>query len=630
MHKKILSVKIEILGISFLVLFALFFKPVTMEAIQLRSTQPNLTPVPKNVKFDFERWPYPLYDEVIARFYELTRKYPKLARMHNIGKSGEGRDLWVIEITNSETGPGDSKPAMWGDAGMHAGEVTGRPVMQYFVERLLASYGKDPVIKNLVNTRTFYVMPVMDADGGELVLTRHPAWPGYDPSQSRGKDLDGNGYITQMRVKDPDGKYYKSPIDPRVMLRVRDREGGSWNYIPTTYEEDNYYWYSGIPNMGWRHKGEEPKEFDDPLAPRDQRYSIYTEGQNFKELEPIVLRERANFNRNWSYDWRPNERGSGPYPFSLPEIRAVAEFMTRTHRNIFFHYNIHSGGAARNYIVRPPMNKLVTDMDYEDNNFYRRTASIYSAISGGCITNTNYDNPNLMTGMYGDTMHGFATDWAYEHCGIHILTPEIMAKQKDYNGDGFVTSYEILRWNDEEMDGRFFKDWTPYDHPVLGGVEIGGNRGMPPAYGEQLETVCRIHYDYLIHIAGLSPLLRIKDLKSERKHDGKYRVVATLKNEGFLSTYITRNALKIRRDYPIVSKIKVVGGTVTDGERASKIVGHILGPLAYIARWGQGADESTKIVEWMVKPTGSGPLSVTVEAWAHKAGRDKQTITIKK
>jgi len=60
--------------------------------------------------------------------------------------------------------------------------------------------------------------------------------------------------------------------------------------------------------------------------------------------------------------------------------------------------------------------------------------------------------------------------------------------------DGFVTPYEILRWNDEEMDG-------------------------------------------------------------------------------------------IRRDYPIVSKIKVSGGTVSDGERASKIVGHILGHIAYIARW---------------------------------------------
>ena len=78
MYKKILSVKIEILGLSFLILFVLLLKPVTMEAIQLRSTQPNLTPVPKNVKFDFERWPYPLYDEVIARFHELTRKYPKL------------------------------------------------------------------------------------------------------------------------------------------------------------------------------------------------------------------------------------------------------------------------------------------------------------------------------------------------------------------------------------------------------------------------------------------------------------------------------------------------------------------------------------------------------------------------
>jgi hypothetical protein len=279
-------------------------------------------------------------------------------------------------------------------------------------------------------------------------------------------------------------------------------------------------------------------------------------------------------------------------------------------------------------MVRPPMNKPYTEMLQEDNDFYRRIGFIYGAISGGNIIHNNYDNPGLMTGTYGDTWHGFVNDWAYEHTGIHAITPELEARQKDYNGDGYVTWYEILRWNDEDMDGKFYKDWTPYDHPVLGQVEIGGDKGMPPGYGEQLETVLRIQYDWLMHVAGLSPLLRIKALESERLSNRRYRITATLQNEGFLSTYVARNALKIRRDYPVVATLSVTGGSLEQGHRATKNAGHILGPIAYVARWGKGADESTSTVEWIVSPEGRGPMIVSVEAWAHKAGRDESSITI--
>ena len=594
---------------------------------QMLSPKPQLTPVPDGVEFDYERWPYPLYDEIVERVKLLAERYPNLAEMHNIGKSRAGRDLWVIEITNKETGPGNDKPALWVDGNMHMAELTTRRIPHYFIERLLASYGKDPLTTNLIDTRTFYIMPILDVEGGDRMMTKHPAWPGHKPDQHDGRDLDGDGYITQMRVKDPEGQFYVSPIDARLMLQIRNRSGDRWNYISKSYEED-YYWRTAAPNTGWTPRTDKSETFGDPGVPRDQRYSIYTEGQSLEEPEVNVLREVGNFNRNWSSDWRASERGAGAYPFSVPEIRAVAEFTTQTHRNIFFYYNAHSGGAPRNYIVRPPMNKPYTDMLQEDNDFYRRIGFIYGAISGGNIIHNNYDNPGLMTGVYGDTWHGFVTDWAYEHAGIHVVTPELEARQKDYNGDGYVTWYEILRWNDEEMDGKFYKDWTPYDHPVLGQVEIGGEKGMPPGYGEQLETVLRIQYDWLMHVAGLSPLLRIKALQSERLSNRRYRITATLQNEGFLSTYVARNALKIRRDYPIVTTLSVTGGSLEQGDRASKNAGHILGTLAYVARWGKGADESTTTVEWIISPDGREPMTVSVEAWAYKAGRDVKSITI--
>jgi hypothetical protein len=113
-----------------------------------------------------------------------------------------------------------------------------------------------------------------------------------------------------------------------------------------------------------------------------------------------------------------------------------------------------------------------------------------------------------------------------------------------------------LRWYDEEKEGKYFVLWKPYNHPEFGKVEIGGSRCIPPA----IDGTCKMHsewqYYLLLHIADLSPLLRIKDLTLQPISGGKYSVMAAIQNQGFLATYGTRNALKIRRDYPVLAGIK--------------------------------------------------------------------------
>ena len=445
----------------------LLFAALLLVALPAQAGQ--FASIPEDVDFDFERWPYPLHQEVTDRLHELAEIYPNLARSHVIGKSRQGRDLVVLEITNFETGPGEEKPALWFDGNIHAVEVTGRQMMWYFAEAALASYGKDPVATRMLDTRTFYVMPIFDADGGETALTRHPSWPEHKPEEHNGKDLDGDGYITQMRVRDPEGNYYPSWIDERLMLQTRTRDGGRWNFVPTTLED--------------------PADFE-KLASPESRYRVYREGQDLTR-EVTDEREEPNFNRNWSAEWQRHEPGAGPYPFSLPEVRAVAEF-TVTHPNIFFTYTIHSGGGARNYIVRPPMSHPFEYMPPEDNDFYTRLGAVWSWLSKGGVMNNNWYAQEVKAGRYGETMHGFSNDWAYMHVGIHSLLPEISGAGRDYDQDGYTTQYEILRWVDEEKDGVYFAPWTPYQHPELGEVEIGGYRGLPQGIDDRLRFECEI------------------------------------------------------------------------------------------------------------------------------------------
>jgi len=237
---------------------------------------------------------------------------------------------------------------------------------------------------------------------------------------------------------------------------------------------------------------------------------------------------------------------------------------------------------------------------------------------------------------YTATMAGFAGDWAYSHQGLFSLTPEVSGIARDYNGDGYLTDTEIEKWYEEEIGGIWTVPWESFDHPELGRIEIGGSIEFPQSYGDKLIEDSNAQYKLLLYTAGLSPVLIIRDLTSEPTSGGKYRVTAVIQNDGWLSTYITRQALAINKDYPVIANISIDGGKIVEGA-PSENIGHIPGKYAYIGEWsgstGWGrqdyeADKSTKTIEWIIQPTGSGPFNVTVEAWAYKAGQANKTITI--
>ena len=547
---------------------------------------------------DFGRWPYPLHAEVNEELRQLARRYPQLARVHHIGNTRRGRELLVLEIANRQTGPPESKPAVWMDGNIHAGEITGRPYLRYFANRLLSSYGSDAQATRLVDRNTFYVMPVFDADGGEVILTRHPSWPGHDADEQPGDDLDGDGFITALRKADPN-----LPGGYRYYSEARDLQEDAF---ATSVFAAEWMAYSEIPFLRRRTRDRLTGE-----------------------------REGADFNRNWSAEWDPLQPGAGPYPFSLPEVKAVAEFIA-THQNIYFAYSIHSGGGGRSYMVRPPMNQPYEWMPPEDNDFYVRAGGVWADLSDGGITENNYYSFLFTTGVldeeggqvgYGKgTFVGFMDDWVYMQQGIHSLTPEVNGAAPDYNGDKWIRSDERIRWAKET--GRFFKEWESFEHPVLGTVEIGGPRAIPPALDATMRHHCEIQYEYLLYFAELAPDLRVGDVTAETLDDGNVRVRATIENHGWLSTYVTRQAIRINRDLPALAELNVTGGAVIDG-LATRQVGHVRGKLAYIGNYDDSAiqGDSQQRVEWLVKPE-SSPMQITVDAWAPRAGRDQKTISV--
>ena len=83
--------------------------------------------------------------------------------------------MWLVTLTNQETGPALEKPAYWIDGNTHAGEVTGSTVVLYTIWSYLSQYGRDAKITRVLDRHAIYLLPRISVDGAEKYLTT-PYW----------------------------------------------------------------------------------------------------------------------------------------------------------------------------------------------------------------------------------------------------------------------------------------------------------------------------------------------------------------------------------------------------------------------------------------------------------------------
>src|SRR5499425_2803676 len=123
-----------------------------------------------NVRFDrFYR-----YEELSDLLAAFAAEFPQLVSLESIGRSHEGRDIWVVTVTNRGTGPAHEKPAFWVDGNIHPTEVAASAACLYFLNELTRGYGKDADITRALDSRAFYVCPRINPDGAEWALADRP------------------------------------------------------------------------------------------------------------------------------------------------------------------------------------------------------------------------------------------------------------------------------------------------------------------------------------------------------------------------------------------------------------------------------------------------------------------------
>ncbi|MCU0967615.1 MAG: M14 family metallopeptidase [Rubrivivax sp.] len=559
--------------------------------------------------------PVPRFD-VFYRHAELTRllqdyaaALPGLVELRSIGRSHEGRDIWLVVVTDLATGADTDKPGFWVDGNIHAAELTASTACLYWLHHLAAGWPDDPQVRQLLTTRVVYLCPRLNPDGAELALADRPRhirsstrpYP-FDEEPVEGlvrEDVDGDGRLLTMRVPDPHGPYKKHPDEPRLMVPREPGEFGGEYYrlIP----EGHLVNYDGL----------------------------------MVTLNPD--KEGLDLNRNFPAYWRQEfeQAGAGPYPASEPETRAMVDFLAG-HPNIGAAVSFHTHSGV---ILRPMGTQSDDDMTPEDLWIYRRLSDLGARLTGypavSAFHEFKYHPKEIITGTQ---------DWVYEHLGALFWTVEIWAPNKEAGITGYQwiewyrdhpveDDLKLLKWSDEQCGGQAHVDWKPFRHPQLGMIEIGGWDKMnywrnPPPHLREREAA---RFPGWLMQLGLA-LPRLEVLRTEVRALGEdtWRVRFAVANAGYLPSYVSKRALERKTARGTVFRIVLPDGVTLVSGREREVGAHLEGhapktsQLAFLPPREITADRA--VAEWIVR--GPRGAAIALAATADRAGSVHTQVTL--
>ncbi len=481
------------------------------------------------------------YAELTDLLHAFAREHPQFVAVESIGRSHEGRDIWVATLTNTKTGPAADKPAFWVDGNIHATEVAGSAAVLHFLHTLVTQYGRDAEVTRALDTRAFYLCPRINPDGAEWALADKPKlirsstrpYP-HGEEELEGltvEDIDGDGRILQMRIVDPNGVWKKHPDEPRLMVRR------------------------------------------DPIETGDTYYRVLPEG-SFEQYDGFTLRVKKavhglDLNRNFPASWRQEfeQMGAGPYPASEPEVRAIVDFITR-------HPNITGGTAFHTWsgvLLRPFENQADEEMHAEDLWVYQAVGKKGTELTGYPAVSVYHEFRYHPKSVIGGTF-----DWIYEHLGLFSWVVEIWSPMREAGLAGYKfidwfrdhpadDDLKMLRWSDTALEGLGHIPWQPFAHPQLGNVEIGGwNRlhafsNPPPKF---LERELERFPKWLVWQALISPKLELVHAGAADAGGGNYTITLVVQNSGWLPSYVSKRALDRKVVRGVIAEIALPAGAV--------------------------------------------------------------------
>ena len=592
------------------------------------------------------------FDALTAELRSLTGG-SDAARMSSIGTTLGGRDIWVVEVAGAAGPPAAVRPGLLVVANLSGDHLVGSSHAVAMIRHLVENAADDSV-RALLDERVVYVIPRLNPDGAEAMFAstradrRRNTRPFDDDNDGRvdedgPEDLDGNGAITVMRVRDPSGEYMVDPDEPRLLKRAEPSKGES-----------------GV-------------------------YSVYREGTD-DDGDGFLNEDGAggvDLDRNFQHAYPYWERDAGPYMVSEAETRALMDFVI-AHRNIgailtFGHtdnlvgssggepaeastldllsfadasnagvfevgvfagsgggFGFFGGGGFRG--AQPGRDndpdsgrRPATTVSGDDREYFTAASDAYKEITGieRVLVNREAEGAFFQFGYFQFGVPSFSTQgWGLpepaqeeevgEDEGVETEPGQGAGGERGGGGGGGATpaggDARVLRaLEDAGIDA--FADWTPYAHPTLGEVEIGGFLPQvttnPPA--ADLADLGRRHGEFLVRLAGMLPRVRIVDTGVTAHGGGVFTVEAEVENTGYFPTALAHGVTADAVD-PTTIQIQVEPDAVLTGADKTSAIRSLD---------GSGSRER---FTWVIR--GRSGQEVEIRVRAEKGGTDVATVTL--
>ena len=201
--------------------------------------------------------------------------------------------------------------------------------------------------------------------------------------------------------------------------------------------------------------------------------------------------------------------------------------------------------------------------------------------------------------------------------------PETAAQQ--------LERFEACRAWVREHAPRYALAWTPWEHPQLGPVEIGGLQSKytiqnpPEEYlAAECEKATRFHLRFLQAL----PRLTVDALSAKALGGGIYEIKATVGNLGYLPTNLTELGRTLELNDPV--KVRIEGAALLSGkaeEELGDLEGYSATRLSFHGNPATMAKaKARKSLRWLVRAESGA--RITVRACQSKAGTAEQSITV--
>ncbi|MBI4811580.1 MAG: hypothetical protein HY800_09130 [Ignavibacteriales bacterium] len=557
-----------------------------------------------------------------------------IAMIESIGKTLEKRDLWAVTIGGKDA---ESRRAMLIVGGVDADRLIGSELTLRFMNFLLTNYGKVDSITQLINSTTFYILPRVNPDASEeffkkpLYARTFNAKPTDDDKddvidEDGFDDLNGDGLITMMRIKDNRGEWIPHTDDPRIMKKV------------------------------------------DPSNGEVGIYKLYTEGIDNDKDEQWNEDEEGgvDFNMNFPHNYQFFSKGSGSHQISEAETRAVTDFCF-SHPNIAVVFAFSSNDNLmnpwkkeqrqgqpsqdqRSQCRRIPMDdeeqtpRFTTSVMDEDEQYYTYISKQYQEIT------------KLKAAPQSTKGEGAFGEWAYYHLGrwsfaanpwwIPEIEPKkdsaaidttkkkhqqekkgqegerkfdmVKGKGPDEKPDEYADQLKALKWLDTNRIKDGFINWTKIKHKDFpdNEVEVGGFRPYiltnPPT--DSIDIIASKQNVFLAWLGTMLPQIAIRNVKIE-PIDGKvFRLTADITNAGY---FPSNSAMGDKARWS--RNVKVLLDIGKEQSLAGGKLKIVLDPI-------KGNGGRHEIIWLIVSKPGE---SVTITAESSMTGKATQTVTLK-